>query len=478
MRKRIWAAVLAAVMMATALTGCSSQTETTPVQTEAQGNTEKSTEAATQAPTTQAVTEAPTTEAATTEPEATEPAEEPTTEEVIELPIELTIPDYMVGGVEMVGDLEIESEELDEKEQNDVERAIRAYTPKDSLLINNAKEFYYYSQLDSEGQQIYDALLMVAEDPTSDDHYVPVMVTPEPGSFEYQVLITKAYYSLLLDHAELFWIYNGIAADFMMKYPLVDRAPAGKHTVYFHLSNAYKNYKKEMNAFNDATEAFLADIDLTAPQEVIAKEIHDKLVDQVTYNDKVYEEHLNKDYGHTAYGALVADSSGTPNYAVCDGYSQAYVYLLQQAGINAAVIIGMAGSDRTSAGGHAWSVVELDGEWYEVDSTWDDIGGKEKTTEMLKQNNSINYVYYYDALSNAEYKDMLKHYLFNVTTDEITDFRRTEKHVYHSSSLQCAYSLIGNSIHIRSNPDMAGLSAFGYVVQTAPIATGTLHAYN
>ena len=479
MKRRIWAAVLAVVMTASALTGCASQTETTPAQTEAtQGNTEKATEAATQAVTTEAATEAPTTKAAETAPETTEPAEEPTTEEVVELPMELAIPDYMIGGLQMIDEIELESEKLDEKGQSSMERAIRAYTPKDSLLINNAKDFYYYSQLDSDGKQIYDAMLMVAEDPTTTEHYVPAIISVDPDSDEFSELLTTAYLSLLLDHAELFWLYNSIESDFALRIPFIDPAPAGKHTVYLQLTTPFKNYKKEMNAFNDAVDAFLADIDLEAPDEQIAMAIHDKLVDMVTYDNSIYEGNVRKDLGHTAYGALVADSSGIPNYAVCDGYSQAYVYLLQQAGINAAVIIGMAGPSRTSAGGHAWSVVELGGEWYEVDSTWDDIGGKEEQAERLKKENSINYVYYYDALSDEEYKGLMKHYLFNVTTDEITDFQLAPKHFHRSSSLGCAYSLLGNSVHIRSNPDMAGLSAFGLVVQMAPVATGTQYAYH
>ena len=471
-------------MMMTALTGCSSQTETTAAptqgtQAETEGKTEAPTEApTTAAPTTEAITTEAPTEEVTTAPAATEQAEEPTTEEVVELPLELTVPDYMVGGMPMIDDIEIESEDLDESGQKEVDRAVRAYKPSgSSLLINNAKEFYYYSQLSQEAQQLYDAMLMVAEDPTNTNCVVATIVSPDPSSEEFWKLLRTAYFCLLYDHAELFWLYNGIESDFMVRRPYVDSAPKGKHTVYLSLTTPYKNYKKEMNAFNDAVEAFLNDIDLTASDAEIAVAIHDKLVDQVTYNQKVYGENLFTDLGHTAYGALVADSSGTPHYAVCDGYSQAYVYLLQQAGINAALIIGLAGQNKVSAGGHAWSVVELDGEWYEVDSTWDDIGEREIMAEDLRKNNSASYVYYHDALSDEEYRDLIKHYLFNVTTDEITDFHPVEKHYFINRAIRASYSLVGDSVHIRSNPNMAGVGIYGLAIQYAPVATGTLHAY-
>lgn len=64
------------------------------------------------------------------------------------------------------------------------------------------------------------------------------------------------------------------------------------------------------------------------------------------------------DLAHTAYGCLVADSSGNPNYAVCDGYTLAMEYLLQQCGIEAAFIGGMAGFSQADAGGHAWNIVK------------------------------------------------------------------------------------------------------------------------
>jgi len=65
------------------------------------------------------------------------------------------------------------------------------------------------------------------------------------------------------------------------------------------------------------------------------------------------------DIDRTAYSALVN------GVTVCQGFSLAYNYLLDQVGIDAYYVI----NDTQK---HGWSMVELDGNYYHVDLTWDD----------------------------------------------------------------------------------------------------------
>ena len=48
---------------------------------------------------------------------------------------------------------------------------------------------------------------------------------------------------------------------------------------------------------------------------------------------------------------------------VCEAYSKMFQVLCYAVGINANQVTGV---------GHIWNVVLLDGEWYQVDVTWDD----------------------------------------------------------------------------------------------------------
>ena len=61
-----------------------------------------------------------------------------------------------------------------------------------------------------------------------------------------------------------------------------------------------------------------------------------------------------------AYGILVN------GYGVCESYAEAFQTLCQAVGIRCTGVVGTAG------GGHKWNAVELEGQWYMCDITFDD----------------------------------------------------------------------------------------------------------
>ncbi len=83
----------------------------------------------------------------------------------------------------------------------------------------------------------------------------------------------------------------------------------------------------------------------------------------------LHTEYMQTGYHQTAYGALV------DGMAVCAGYTKAYQLLLREAGIPCFYVKGTSFVPSTGAPiGHAWNLVELDGQWYYTDATWDDQG--------------------------------------------------------------------------------------------------------
>ncbi|MDD2648101.1 MAG: Ig-like domain-containing protein [Eubacteriales bacterium] len=88
--------------------------------------------------------------------------------------------------------------------------------------------------------------------------------------------------------------------------------------------------------------------------------LHDYLINNTDY-DLTYSNYDG--------GSAILTGSGT-----CQAYAEAYSLLLDKAGINNAYVSGYG-----NGGDHLWNLVELDGEWVHVDTTWDDpIGGKSR----------------------------------------------------------------------------------------------------
>ena len=79
-------------------------------------------------------------------------------------------------------------------------------------------------------------------------------------------------------------------------------------------------------------------------------------------------DHADYDYSYSYCSAegVLARGIGT-----CESYHKAYVMLLNKAGI---------ATGRITGNGHVWTAVRMDGKWYQVDSTWDDMGAQYKGT--------------------------------------------------------------------------------------------------
>ena len=89
--------------------------------------------------------------------------------------------------------------------------------------------------------------------------------------------------------------------------------------------------------------------------------LHDYLAVNCEYDKENLDLGADKvpNKSHSTYGVF---ADGT---AVCDGYALAYKYLLNQQGIECYMVT-------STAMAHAWNMVVLDGEYYQVDVTWDD----------------------------------------------------------------------------------------------------------
>ena len=220
----------------------------------------------------------------------------------------------------------------------------------DELTFNS--QFYpYYYMLDDNGKTLYRQVVANAQ--VVNNAFRPV--TECSGSDVKKIM--DAVYN---DHPELFWLNT--------KYSC--KARGGKNIVELDLS--YNDTANDLDSSNAEFLQAAEDILSTARNMPNAFEqekfVHDALA---TIDDYSLSAPMNQ----SAYSALVNRKT------VCAGYARAMQYLMQQLGVPCYYCRGYAGEN------HAWNIIMLDNDYYNVDVTWDDA-------------NPTNYDYFNKSDSN------------------------------------------------------------------------------
>lgn len=128
----------------------------------------------------------------------------------------------------------------------------------------------------------------------------------------------------------------------------------------------------------------------------------------------------NMKYSCDELGPYLGSLDKTINceYGVCHDYAILEYTLLTMSGVKAfyvsgyACYIGEGSQIKNISGGHAWNVVNLDGEFYSIDATWADAGNVLNTNYYLKKLDN----------TNQDEKDInfnLKHLTFNNPRDTL-----------------------------------------------------------
>lgn len=150
-------------------------------------------------------------------------------------------------------------------------------------------------------------------------------------------------------------------------------------TYYF----AYWTTPEQESELDERIEELVQALDLrndqlTAYQKVCA--IYNYICGNVVYD---YENLHDDSYGlkFTTYAAVVNKT------AVCQGYATLFYRLCLEAGVDNRIITGEGINNEGQPERHAWNLVELDGQYYCLDSTWD--AGMYDYWYFLKSNNDF-----------------------------------------------------------------------------------------
>lgn len=158
-------------------------------------------------------------------------------------------------------------------------------------------------------------------------------------------------------------------------------------TVSFYIQSGYMKdnaYQNTLLGMEKRTSEFLSLIDerMTDAQKVA-----------VLYNKFNSSTHYTKNAGHWIMTGPLLYGGG-----ICGGYSWAFQYLLQRAGIEAIYTTG-----DTDLGYHAWNYMNIDGKWYFADSTWGSNRWLLKGESSLKSHRRYNTFPKMPTLSKTDY---------------------------------------------------------------------------
>ena len=222
-----------------------------------------------------------------------------------------------------------------------------------------------------------DAVLLIRDAMTHRRKSVTVSYWSDtPGS----KAAAEALYQAAIDHCGI-----GYLGDYLTGHPrssarangYTNKVQGDKYYVgaeyYFSYTTTFEIEQK----VNSKVAAIMEELNLDGKTDYEkTKIIHDYICqNMVYYNDF-------KETCHTAYCGFLC------GYGVCQAYALMTYRLLTEAGVNCRYIVG-----GTSRGLHAWNIVEIDGVYYNLDTTWGDNPGS---------NGPISYDYFLKAPENFD----------------------------------------------------------------------------
>ena len=173
---------------------------------------------------------------------------------------------------------------------------------------------------------------------------------------KYQIAFAKlkliAEYAYF-DHPEIFW-YEGA---FQYQYDMHTGKVVSYEPNYSDLAKDIENNREKIN--QKAEEYIVAAKAETRGDVYKELVVHDMLCKNITYV-------IDSDYNQSVYSSLVNGKT------VCAGYSRAFQYIMLKLGINVCYVSGDANNGK-AVDRHSWNIVKLDGNYYNVDVTWDDL---------------------------------------------------------------------------------------------------------
>ena len=198
------------------------------------------------------------------------------------------------------------------------------------------EHYFYRNTLTDHGKKAYDVIRSgLMDGKSSINMTVPISV--DDAFTIYQMVV--------YDGPDLFYATNACSVSYNNSGNVTTLTPTYNELVY--------DIQGATRQLQEATAQAVADMRALGEPLYQVKYAHDYLTNTVNYV-------MGAPHNQNCFSALVMGET------VCAGYAHALQYLLQQVDIPCAYVVGNAGEP------HAWNILELYGEVYAMDVTWDD----------------------------------------------------------------------------------------------------------
>lgn len=147
-------------------------------------------------------------------------------------------------------------------------------------------------------------------------------------------------------------------------------------TMQCHISDdkSYKYWLSEYQKLMDITNDLVDECSKKSMSDYDKyKFLHDYLINNMEYDARYVDSIYDEDFRDSAYIGLILGKG------ICHVYAETYKYLCDRCGLECLSVEGdsfgiVYEDDEASWGAHEWNMVNIEGNYYHVDVTYDDIG--------------------------------------------------------------------------------------------------------
>lgn len=255
---------------------------------------------------------------------------------------------------------QVVQDQIDIDDQDQADDSKDASDDKDDAVVqdeadNQINTRYYYSLMDDSKKENYDR---IQEAVVGEEKSVVLDVMDQEE-------LKRIFLSVYYDYPEYFWL------EYYYSYKSTDE---GMELIFNYNCTGSEREKREAEIEQQAG-AILAGLPAGAGDYDKVKYVFETLVDMTKYElDAPDNQNIYSVFGNWT--------------TVCAGYAKATKYLLDRAGVECFYVTGLADGEP-----HAWNIVQCDGQYYYVDTTWGDpLYQETQGEEMQKKGTAYEYL--------------------------------------------------------------------------------------